>query len=233
MTYEDVLSRLFSERDEGYREFYKKLLKNDRIEVIGVRMPVLRRLARAWKGELAGFLTFPDEYYEVTFLKFSLYALLPFAPFCEGLPQMVGLFDNWATVDGFHAPCIAKNRDAFLPYIRTFAHDGREFVERYALVSLLHDYVEEKYLPEIFAALEAADGSRYYTGMGAAWLLAEVLVKCYDAGRAYLREGRLLPFVHNMAIRKASESFRLAKEQKEELKSFKKATNDGKFSKKG
>ena len=47
MTYEEVLSCLFAERDEGYREFYKKLLKNDKIEVIGVRMPVLRRLARA------------------------------------------------------------------------------------------------------------------------------------------------------------------------------------------
>ena len=29
MTYEEVLSRLFSERDEWYREFYKKLLKNE------------------------------------------------------------------------------------------------------------------------------------------------------------------------------------------------------------
>ena len=60
MTYEEVLSRLFSERDEGYREFYKKLLKNENIEVIGVRMPVLRRLAREWKGETERFLTFPD-----------------------------------------------------------------------------------------------------------------------------------------------------------------------------
>ena len=227
MTYEEVLSRLFSERDEGYREFYKKLLKNENIEVIGVRMPVLRRLARAWKGETERFLAFPDEYYEVTFLKFSLYALLPFERFCEGLPNMVGLLDNWATVDGFHAPCIATHKEEFLPYIRAFSRDGREFVERYALVSLLHDYVEEKYLPEIFAALEEADGSRYYTGMGAAWLMAEVLVKRYEEGLAYLKEGRLIPFVHNMAIRKAT------KEQKEELKSFKKATNGGKIPEKG
>ena len=93
--------------------------------------------------------------------------------------------------------------------------------------------MEEQYLPEIFAALEEADGSRYYTGMGAAWLMAEVLVKRYEEGLAYLKEGRLLPFVHNMAIRKACESFRLTKEQKEELKSFKKATNGGKIPEKG
>ena len=225
--------RLCSERDEVYRECYKKLLKNGNIVVIGVRMPVLRRLARAWKGETERFLTFPDEYYEVTFLKFSLYALLPFERFCEGLLNMVGLLDNWATVDGFHAPCIATHQEEFLPYIRAFSRDGREFVERYALVSLLHDYVEEKYLPEIFAALEEADGSRYYTGMGAAWLMAEVLVKRYEAGPAHLNEGRHLPVVHNTATRKACESFRLTKEQKEELKSFKKATNGGKIPEKG
>lgn len=229
MTYEEVLSRLFSEQDEGYREFQRKLLKNEDIHIIGVRMPVLRRLAREWKGELENFLAFPDEWYEVTFLKFSLYALLPFDKFTARINEMVGLLDNWATTDGFHAKCIARNRDAFLPYIRAFSCDGREFVERYALVSLLHDYVEEQYLPEIFAALERADGTKYYTGMGAAWLMAEVLVKYYDEGREYLKKGHLSSFVHNAAIRKATESFRLSKEQKEELKSFKKATKDGNF----
>ncbi len=229
MTYEEVLARLFSEQDEGYREFQRKLLKNEDIHIIGVRMPVLRRLAREWKGELENFLAFPDEWYEVTFLKFSLYALLPFDKFTARINEMVGLLDNWATTDGFHAKCIARNREEFLPYIRAFSCDGREFVERYALVSLLHDYVEEQYLPEIFAALERADGTKYYTGMGAAWLMAEVLVKYFDAGREYLKEGRLSPFVHNAAIRKATESFRLSKEQKEELKSFKKATKGGNF----
>ena len=229
MTYEEVLSRLFSEQDEKYRAFQSALIKNDSIHIIGVRMPVLRRLAREWKGELENFLAFPDEWYEVTFLKFSLYALLPFDKFTARINEMVGLLDNWATTDGFHAKCIARNREEFLPYIRAFSCDGREFVERYALVSLLHDYVEEQYLPEIFAALERADGTKYYTGMGAAWLMAEVLVKYFDAGREYLKEGRLSPFVHNAAIRKATESFRLSKEQKEELKSFKKATKGGNF----
>lgn len=229
MTYEEVLARLFSEQDEKYRDFQSALIKNDSIRLIGVRMPVLRRLAKEWRGELDAFLAFPDEWYEVTFLKFSLYALLPFDMFTANICEMVGLLDNWATTDGFHANCIAKHREEFLPYIRAFSSDGREFVERYALVSLLHDYVEEKYLPEIFAALERADGTKYYTGMGAAWLFSEVLVKQYDAGREYLKEGKLSPFVHNAAIRKARESFRLTKAQKEELKSFKKATKGGNF----
>lgn len=233
MTYEEVLARLFSEQDEKYRDFQSALIKNDNIRLIGVRMPILRRLAKEWRGELDAFLAFPDEWYEVTFLKFSLYALLPFDMFTANICEMVGLLDNWATTDGFHAKCIAKHREEFLPYIRAFSCDGREFVERYALVSLLHDYVEEQYLPEIFAALKRADGTKYYTGMGAAWLFSEVLVKQYDAGREYLKEGKLSPFVHNAAIRKARESFRLTKAQKEELKSFKKATKGAIFKKRG
>ncbi len=51
ITYEEVLSRLHKNSDDGYRIFHSKLLKNDRIKLIGVRIPVLRALAKEWKGE--------------------------------------------------------------------------------------------------------------------------------------------------------------------------------------
>ena len=60
ITYEEVLSRLHKNSDDGYRIFHSKLLKNDRIKLIGVRIPVLRALAKEWKGEADMFLTFPD-----------------------------------------------------------------------------------------------------------------------------------------------------------------------------
>ena len=57
--------------------------------------------------------------------------------------------------------------------------------------------------------------------MGAAWLLAEVLVKFYDAGMRFLKEGALDGRTKNKAIQKARESFRLTDEQKNYLKSLK------------
>ena len=46
ITYEEALAALRAHEDEGYRAFHKKLLKDDRICVIGVRMPALRALAK-------------------------------------------------------------------------------------------------------------------------------------------------------------------------------------------
>jgi len=46
ITYEEVCARLFANADAGYRDFHKKLLKNDRLNVIGVRIPAMRKLAK-------------------------------------------------------------------------------------------------------------------------------------------------------------------------------------------
>ena len=221
ITYEEVKAELFTHADENYRAFHGKLLKNENIRLIGVRMPIMRKLAKSWKGEEDCFLTFPDEFYEVTFLKCALVGMLPFERFCLYVDRVVPLIDNWATCDCFDAPCIRKNRAAFLPYIERYLRDDREFVARYGLVTLLHDYVEEEYLPLIFKSAEGANAEQYYVMMAAAWLIAEVIVKFYDRGLAYLKERKLPVSIHNKAIQKARESFRLSKEQKCELNALK------------
>ena len=58
--------------------------------------------------------------------------------------------------------------------------------------------------------------------MGAAWLIAEVLVKFYDIGVEFLKKGTLDKKTHNKSIQKATESYRLSVEQKYKLKGMKK-----------
>ena len=58
ITYEEALARLRANADEAYRVFHQKLLKNDAIELIGVRIPILRALAKEWKNE-RGIFVFP------------------------------------------------------------------------------------------------------------------------------------------------------------------------------
>ena len=81
--------------------------------------------------------------------------------------------------------------------------------------------MDEEYLPIIFGVLDEADTQYYYSHMGAAWLLAEVLVRFYDAGVRYLKEGMLDSKTKNKAIQKARESYRLTVDQKNSLKSLK------------
>ena len=225
ITYEELLAELRANSDESYRSFHKKLLKNDDIQVLGVKVPVLRGIAKRLRADWREVLTFPDEYYEVTFIKCTLVGALPYEEFIVQLDTVLPLLNNWATCDCFTAPCIKKNREAFLPVIEKCFLDEREFIKRYALVALLHDYVEEKYLPVIFSYLLRCKEEKYYVMMAAAWLFAEVLVKFYDAGAEFLKEGKLDREIAKKGIRKACESFRLTKEQKDNLKTLDKLQN--------
>lgn len=221
ITYEELLQQLRALSDEAYRAFHTKLIKDDGIRVIGVRTPQLRRLARAHKGEIDAFLAFPDEFYEVTWLKCAIACFLPYGEFCSVVDRLVGLLDNWATCDMFAPACIGRHRDLFGPCILRYLADERVFVRRFALTTLLHFYVTEEWLPFVFSCLEQADTREYYVSMAAAWLTAEVLVKFYEAGRAFLARGLLSRETHNRAIRKACESFRLDGAQKAQLRAMK------------
>ena len=218
ITYEEVLQRLRENADEGYRAFHKKLLKNDAIALIGVRTPVLRALAKEWKGQREIF-DFPNEYYEIGFLKCAIAGALPFEEFCSRVDTLVDALDNWATCDCFTAKCVATHKEEFLPYIMRWLQSPKEFTRRYALTALLHDYVSAEYLPVLFGAIkDVEEGAPYYVMMAAAWLLAEVFVKFYEEGLTFIKKNTLSPAVRNKGIQKARESYRLTQEQKNVLK---------------
>ena len=221
MEYFKLLEELRSLADEKYRSFHARLLDDPSIKLFGVRMPVMRKLAKKYKGELEKLLQFPDEFYEVTLLKCLTLGLQPYDVYSAHLQEVLPLIDNWATCDCFDAPCIKKNRAAFLEIITNIRFSEHEFTSRYALVQLLKYYCEEEYLPVIFESAEGCDHTKYYVSMAAAWLVAEVLVKFYAAGVAFIKKGTMPAVTHNRAIRKARESFRLTAEQKEELNALK------------
>lgn len=221
ITYEEALAALRAHEDEGYRAFHKKLLKDEGIRVIGVRMPALRALAKKWKGEWESVRAFPDEYYEVTFLKCAVAAQLPYERLVSVIDEVVGLLDNWATCDGFEPACIAKHRDAFAPYIEKYLADRRVFVRRFALTTLLHFYTDAEGLPLVLDCLKKVNAEEYYVSMAAAWLAAEVLVRFPAAGETLLSEHALDARTHNRAIRKACESFRVSAERKTVLRAMK------------
>lgn len=219
-SYPQLLAQLNQLADENYRDFHKKLLNNPAINVIGVRVPQLRKLS----GQFAcddGIFAFPDEYYEVTFIKLIVASKKDYGAFVLLADKCVSLIDNWATCDSFKANCISSHRQEFLTYIQKYLSDGREFYQRYALTTVLHFYMSEEYLPLIFSCLERADTKKYYVHMAAAWLMAEVAVRFYDTALNYLKECRLDRRTHNKSISKACESFRLSDAQKNNLKKLK------------
>ena len=151
------------------------------------------------------------------------YAKVPFAEKEELIEKCLPVIDGWGVCDLFCATLkeVEKHREEFLPNIERYIAMGTEFSQRFGYILLLGCYMEEEYLPVIFRLLGEAKTECYYTYMGAAWLLAEVLVKFYGEGVRYLKEGALDGRTKNKAIQKARESFRLTDEQKNYLKSLK------------
>ncbi|MGN0807149.1 MAG: DNA alkylation repair protein [Candidatus Coproplasma sp.] len=219
--YEELISKLKSVADGGYAAFHSKLLNNPNINVIGVRTPILRKIAKEYKGDIEELFALPNDYYEVTFLKLLVASSLPYDKFVNVVDRCVEIIDNWACCDCFKAACIKTHREEFLPFVKAYLGVNRGFYQRYALVTLLHFYVDKEYLDTIFKSVERADTSFYYVHMAVAWLVAEVIVKHYGEGKAYLKSNRLDKATHNKAIVKACESFRLTQEQKAELKTLK------------
>ena len=225
MEYDKILKELEEMRDEKFRLFNERIVNVPSGTSLGVRIPLLRAYARAlvrradfsWE-ELD---LFPDTYLEIRMLKCLCtgYAKLSYPELKERIRKCVPVIDGWAVCDVFCSTLkeIKKHREEYRSELERFVAEGSEFSQRFAYVLMLGCYMEREYLPFVFEMLDAAQAQYYYTMMGAAWLLAEVLVRFYDSGCAFLRENALDKRTHNRAIQKARESFRLSAERKEAL----------------
>ena len=220
MKYSGFLTKLQSVAEMDFAAFQKRLIFTNR-EILGVRTPIMRRIAKECLQEIDDLLSFPNDYYETVFIKLTAVSLLPYEKFVEKLPQCIALIDNWALCDSFKAKCIAKNKDDFLSVLEKIFAQKTEFSQRYVLVVLLSHYIEEKYCKTLEKYIFSADAEAYYVHMAIAWLTAEILIKEYDFGLQIIQSGNLSAKTQNKAIQKAIESYRLTKQQKEFLRSLK------------
>lgn len=220
MTYSEFIDKILPFAEKDFACFQRKLIFTDR-KILGVRTPILRKLAKELVDSVEDLLSFPDEYYETIFITLTAVSLLPYEQFLLYVERCVALMDNWALCDGFKGKCIKKNKDAFLNVLEGLFNKGGEYFERYVLVVFLTEYVEEKYLPLIKSYMRRSNTQYYYVHMAVAWLTAEILVKENAEGINILKEGFLPQKTHNKAIQKAIESYRLTHEQKEYLRSLK------------
>lgn len=220
MKYSEFIELLKAVSEKDFAAFQKGLIFTKR-EILGVRTPTMRKITKECMDDVDELLSFPDEYYETVFIKLTAVSLLPYAQFIQKLPYCVSLMDNWALCDCFKAKCIAENKDAFLSVLKDIFAWRTEFSQRYVLVVLLAEYVEEKYRAILEEYIFNANADFYYVHMASAWLTAEILIKDYEFGLRVIQDERLSVKTRNKAIQKALESYRLTKQQKEYLRSLK------------
>ena len=91
---------------------------------------------------------------------------------------------------------------------------------RFGIKMLMEHFLGKDFSPEYPERAAEIKSEEYYIRMMQAWYFATALAKQYDAVVPYLEENRLDADTHNKTIRKAVESYRITKEQKDYLKTL-------------
>lgn len=218
--------RLFDMQDEEYRAFHMKLIPNvEPKRIIGVRTPKLRALAKemAKNGEGLEFIKkLPHKYYEENNLHaFILETIKDYGVLITETEKFLPFIDNWATCDGFLPKVFSKNKDKLIVSVFEWLNSKRTYTVRFAIGVLMKLYLDEDFKAEYMRAVSEIDSEEYYIKMMQAWYFQTALVKQYESAIEYIKNRVLPVWVHNKAIQKAVESFRISPEQKEYLKSLK------------
>lgn len=221
-----ILQQLRQNRDSEYAEFQSRLIPTVPADtIIGVRTPVLRKMAKELKNDERGaaFLArLPHTYFDENQLHgFLISEIKDFGECVEQLERFLPYIDNWATCDQTSPKCFKKHKAELLPLIRKWLATDHTYTVRFAIGMLMQHFLDEDFSPEYLKLAAGVKSEEYYINTEIAWYIATALAKQWDAAIPLLENAETDVWVHNLAIRKARESYRVTPEQKEYLKSLK------------
>ncbi len=221
----DITECLFAMQDTEYRGFQCKLMPTvDADTVIGVRTPQLRLFAKQLSAEAAErFLSeLPHKYYEENNLHgFLIEKIKDYDACIAELNRFLPYVNNWATCDMMTPKVLKKHLPELLEQIRIWISSRETYTVRFAIKMLMSFYLDEHFKQEYIDLVLSVKSDEYYIKMMIAWYVATALAKQYDAVLPYIENSLPDKWVHNKAIQKAVESYRISEEQKEYLKKFK------------
>ena len=221
--HDQIITQLnvLSQGNETYAAFNKRIV-NTKMDVIGVRVPDLRRLV----GELAGdmsaadisrLLATPSNLYEYVLLCGLLItrAKISDVEAIKLTRQYLPRVDSWAHIDTF----VEKKRrfagDIWWEFALECLQSSEEFTVRYGVISLMANFLDESHIQRVFAALRNVKHDGYYVKMALAWLYATAAVNFFELTLSELENGQIDAWTRNKAYQKMRESRRFTPEQQE------------------
>lgn len=224
-TYEQLKNALNENIDVKYDNFNNPIV-NSEYRTIGVRTPIMRKIAKAVSLEnrdviLESFFADEDKTFESVLIAGLIAARKgDYAKTREYIKRLVPIFGSWAHTDCVIPSLDWTDRDMFLSDFKYLLDcDGQYEVRAYIIY--LFDCLTEERIDFVLNTLKGVRYGQYYVDMAAAWLLAECLVKFYDKTIGLFQTPTFPKFAHNKAIQKARESYRISAETKAYLKGLK------------
>lgn len=224
--YEELITKLKNEADPVYKVFNAKIIST-KYEMLGVRLPVLRRIVKKIKPDdrLSLLKCLQANYYEEVMIKLLLVASIKnLEETMNYFTEAIDLIDNWALCDTFSnsLKIVALNKEYFLKVIAKLLKDHKTYHVRLGLVLLIDYYIEDKYLTIIYEYINSIKSDEYYINMALAWLVSEIFIKYPEVGLKILEDNNMDKFTTNKSISKIRDSYRVNKEMKDYILKFKK-----------
>ena len=226
MITDEIRTELKSLQDVKYREMQVRIIPTVKPEsVVGVRTPELRQMAQkyAQAEDVDVFLNdLPHAFFEENQLHaFILSGMKDYDACLEKLNRFLPYVDNWATCDQMSPKVFRKHRKELLNSIREWIRSKEPYTIRFGIGMLMEHYLDGDFDPAYPEMAAGVRSEEYYVNMMTAWYFATALAKQYDAILPYIEEHRLDDWTHNKAIQKAIESYRIAPERKDYLRTLK------------
>ena len=222
-----IKDMLFDNQDLEYRNFNSKLIPNiSKDKIIGVRMPILRKIAKDIYNEdyIEEFLdSLPHKYQEENILHGIILSIKykDIDVLLEKLDKFLPYVDNWAITDIISSKIFKIYSDKVYDKIKIWVSSDDEYVVRFGVVSLLQFYLDDNFKLEELELVRNIKNDYFYVNMAIAWFYSFALIKQYDSTIKYFEDKVLDRWVHNKSIQKAIESYRISSDRKEYLKSLK------------
>ena len=221
-----VRSRLFEMQDLKYRDFSAKLTPTVPPErIIGVRTPELRKYAveLSKTEDAAAFMAaLPHLYQEENNLHaFLIERIADYDACVAALDAFLPYVDNWATCDSMSPKCLKKQLPRLTGEIRRWMASDWVYTVRFGMGMLMRHFLDDAFDPAYLDWVAVLRSEEYYINMMIAWFFATALAKQWDATLPYIEGRRLDPWVHNKAIQKAVESYRIPEDRKNLLRAQK------------
>ena len=228
-TKEKLQAELKALQDLKYQKFHSSLLPGVQ-NIIGVRMPLLRKLAKEvlrgdWRSYLDSSVAEPNTYYEEDIIQALLIGTskLSWQERHAYIKEFVPKINNWAVCDLFCSTLKEAQyyQEEYWQLIVPYFNSSNAYDLRFASVMLLNHFTGDEFVEEALNLLEAIKHEDYYVKMGIAWAISIFYIKQPQLTLKLIKQNNLDDFTHNKAIQKIRESFRVSKEDKEMLNRLK------------
>lgn len=219
MQREEIRDQLLAMAEPEYRAFSTNLLPGS-FEILGVRLPALRRLAKdIAKGDVKAYLQKkPGGYHEERLLRGLVIGTLKEDPqtILRYVAEFVPEIDNWAICDSFcSALKITKqHKDLVWEFLKPYFIAEEEYSVRFAVVMLLNYYIEEDRMEEVLNTLLSVRCQAYYAKMAVAWAISICMGKDPEQTLRFLDRNPFDDFTIKKALQKSMESYRVSESTK-------------------